>query len=120
MNAQKLPVVTSSLLAIALGAFLGSPAARAGNQLPQLLAQNQYPQDLRENYLRSCQQRAASEGLNRTQAQSLCQCTLRRFQARFTSAQFIALSRRASQTGQAPQAFTEIGRACYRQLRNSN
>jgi hypothetical protein len=119
MNA-KLSFVSTCLLALSLVVPSSVPSANAGIQSPQLLAQNQYPQNLREDYMRSCKQRAAGEGLNQTQAQRLCECTLRRFQARFTSAQFIALNRRASQTGQAPQAFTDIGMACYRELRNSN
>lgn len=120
MNTQKFSFVAPSLLAVALGVSLGMPTANAGSRAPQLLAQNQYPQNLREDYLRSCQRRAASEGLNQGQAQRLCQCTLGRFQARFTSAQFVALNRRASQTGQVPQVFTDIGMACYRQIGNSN
>ncbi|MDY6781695.1 MAG: hypothetical protein SW833_03930 [Cyanobacteriota bacterium] len=119
MNSIAFPLV-SNLLAVPLALLLGMPSVSAGNLSPQLLAQNQYPQNLREDYLRSCKRRAQSEGLNQAQAQRLCQCTLSRFQARFTSAQFVALNRRASQTGQAPQVFTDIGMACYRQIGNSN
>lgn len=118
MNA-KLTLVSTCLLVLSL-ATPSARSANAGVQTPQLLAQNQYPQSLRDDYMSSCKRRATGEGLNQAQAQRLCECTLRRFQARFSSAQFIALNRRASQTGQTPQAFTDIGMACYRELRNSN
>ncbi|MBE9116342.1 hypothetical protein IQ249_10575 [Lusitaniella coriacea LEGE 07157] len=109
-------LINLCLLALTLVIPGNTRVARAGLSNPQLLAQNSYPQSLREDYLKSCKGRAAREGVSAEQAQKLCSCTLRRFQNRFTREQFVALNRRAAQTRRTPQAFSEIGMACYREL----
>ncbi|MBD2578081.1 hypothetical protein [Oscillatoria sp. FACHB-1406] len=112
----KLSQIGTALIASSFFISSSLVSASAAPKTPQLLAQNQYPQNLRNEYMNACKQRAMAEGLNQSQAQRLCQCTLGRLQARFTTAQFRALNRRAAETGQTPQAFTDIGMACYRQL----
>lgn len=114
------------VLLLASSLFL--PAARAEAQSPFSIAQyqipssaparapNQYPEDVRTEFMTSCQEGMASSGLNATQSQQLCQCTLGNLQARYSFNQLLSLL--GQTTNEPPQALVDIARACARQVSN--
>ncbi|MEC4894422.1 MAG: hypothetical protein SAL07_13905 [Oscillatoria sp. PMC 1051.18] len=91
------------------------PVANA--QTPQQNTRNRYPQELVNNYTRTCLANSVDSGLTERQAQILCNCTLREFQNRYTLEQFGEIMQQA-RGGAIPQAVTEIGLSCAEELIN--
>jgi hypothetical protein len=54
--------------------------------------QNKYPQSFVSEYMATCLQRATQEGLEESDRLQLCNCTLSRFQARYSMEQLKKLS----------------------------
>jgi uncharacterized membrane protein len=55
-------------------------------------AQNKYPQSFVNEYMATCLQKAAQEGLEEEDRRLLCNCTLSKFQAKYTVDQLERLS----------------------------
>ena len=80
------------------------------------VAQNRYPDSYVSNYLKSCMQRSQAEGLPQEQAQSLCSCTISRFQSQYTIEQFKALTEAAKDNPEAAAALTDVGESCFEEI----
>ena len=73
----------------------------------------QYPQDYVQNYTKDCIQTAMKEGLVKEDAQTLCDCTLDRFQQKYSITEFKQLTV-ASQTDEnAASSLMEVGELCF-------
>ena len=80
------------------------------------IAQNSYPDSYVSNYLKSCMQRSIAEGLPQAQAQSLCSCTINRFQSQYTIDEFKGLIEAAKDNQEAAATLTEVGESCFEEI----
>ena len=96
------------ILSLVLLVFFG------GNGLA--VAQNRYPDSYVSNYLKNCMQRTLAEGLPQEQAQSLCDCTINRFQSQFTIDEFKTLTEAAKDKPEAAAALSEVGESCFEEI----
>ena len=73
----------------------------------------QYPQDYVQDYLQECIQTSMTEGLVEKDAQTLCNCTLNKFQQQYSLTEFKQLTA-ASQTDEnAANTLIEVGELCF-------
>ncbi|MEC4986829.1 MAG: hypothetical protein SAJ37_21090 [Oscillatoria sp. PMC 1068.18] len=108
----KLPAIATGLLIFSAASL---PVANA--QTPQQNPRNRYPQELVNNYTKTCLASSVDSGLTQQQAQILCNCTLREFQNRYTLEQFGEIMQQA-RGGTIPESVTEIGLSCAEELIN--
>jgi uncharacterized membrane protein len=84
---QRYSWLTVGLLALITIGYNGNLSAWA-----QTNTQNKYPQSFVDEYMATCLQRATEEGLEEQDRSQLCNCTLSKFQAKYTLEQFKQLS----------------------------
>lgn len=89
---DKFSWLTAGLLALTSLSYNSNLAVRAQTNSNN---QNKYPQTFVNEYIATCLQRATQEGLEESDRRQLCNCTLSRFQARYSMEQFKKLSQSA-------------------------
>jgi hypothetical protein len=105
--------LSRSLLAfLAVAPLLVADLAKA--QQPTSL--NRYPTSVVEDYLEGCQRQAVSAGIPESLVKNFCSCTLNKLRSRYTVEEFRQLRDRATTASETPQAFTEVGMACFGEL----
>ncbi len=78
-----------------------------------LVAQNSGSGTTFESYRQECLQRSRQEGLANDVANDLCNCTIKKFQARYNLAQFRALVQKSKSDRAAARTLTAVGEACF-------
>ena len=79
--------------------------------------ENKYPESIVEAYLLNCAQMAAEQGLVEEEAQSICQCTIGKFQSIYTLEQFQQLTNASANNNEDAEAtLTEIGYTCFEEM----
>lgn len=73
---------------------------------------HQYPQDYVQNYLQDCMQTAMKEGLVEEDAQTLCNCTLNKFQQKYSLTAFKQLTAASQTDDRAATSLIEVGESC--------
>ena len=76
----------------------------------------EYPQEYSQNYLQECQDTAIAEGLPDIEAESLCSCTLKEFQQKYTLDEFKDLNKRSETDVAASDALIEVGEFCFEEI----
>ena len=76
----------------------------------------EYPQEYSQNYLQECQDTAIAEGLPDIEAKSLCSCTLKEFQQKYTLDEFKDLNKRSETDAAASDALIEVGEFCFEEI----
>ena len=76
----------------------------------------EYPQEYSQNYLQECKDIAITEGLPDTEAEILCNCTLREFQQKYTLDEFKDLNKRSETDSTASDALIEVGELCFEEI----
>ncbi|MDJ0688767.1 MAG: hypothetical protein QNJ41_09665 [Xenococcaceae cyanobacterium MO_188.B32] len=71
-----------------------------------------YPQDYVREYLQDCIQTAKEEGLVEKDAQTLCNCTLDKFQQKYTLTEFKQLTAASQTDDRAATSLIEVGELC--------
>lgn len=97
-------------------------AAEENNQQVQPV-QNQYPQELIDGYMNGCVQGASQkneqgEGLSEEVANSLCTCTINKFQAKYSTEEFLQMVQDAQVNGntQAADRLNETAFSCATEI----
>lgn len=72
----------------------------------------QYPQDYTQNYLQDCIQTSMLEGLGEEDAKTLCNCTLNKFQQKYSLAEFKQLAATSQTDDNAAIPLIEVGELC--------
>lgn len=74
---------------------------------------HQYPQDYVRNYLQDCIQTSMGEGLAEAEAKTLCDCTLNKFQQKYSLQEFKQLTATSETDDTAANALIEVGELCF-------
>ncbi|BAU65368.1 hypothetical protein STA3757_27530 [Stanieria sp. NIES-3757] len=94
-----------------------SAIAQANQSQPQT---NTYPPEYIKEYLQNCLKTSMQEGLLQPEAKTLCDCTLNKFQHKYTLEEFKQLTA-ASKTDQAAaDALVEVGQLCFETILYEN
>ena len=81
-----------------------------------LVTPQKYPQEYSQNYLQECNAIAMQEGLPETEAEILCNCTLKEFQQKYTLEEFKELNQRSETDSTASDALIEVGELCFEEI----
>lgn len=108
-------LVTACLLTFSIVAYCSLLVSEAKSQTPNLPSQTKYPQDFADAYQASCKINAVTEGLSPEQAEILCNCTLNKFQSKYTLERFQELLKTAAKE-ETPEELTEVGELCAEEL----
>jgi hypothetical protein len=73
---------------------------------------NQYPPDYIQNYMQECIKTSMEQGLVQPDANKLCNCTIKQFQARYTLDEFKQLTAKSKKEQMAADALVEVGESC--------
>ena len=122
MTIQLRPLFSTCLLVFSL--FLGTSTAQAQedenltNAVPSpTVTGNKYPESVIKDYLLNCAQIAAEQGLVGEEAQSICQCTIGKFQSTHTLEQFQQLTKASANNNKNAEAtLTEVGYTCFEEM----
>lgn len=114
-----LSIFTASMVSLLL-INSGESKADWQNKLPKQLAKNQYPQQQVRNYMKNCTQQAVAQKMSPQTAQTLCTCTLNKFQAQYTSQQLEKLMQEAPKNEEAADKLTEVGYVCLDEILYEN
>lgn len=106
---------------LSIGMFIGilglSMSVHAN---PGLIAQSTASATTFESYRQECVRRSRGEGLALDVANDLCNCTLKKFQARYTLAQFRALVQKSKTDKTAANSLSSVGEACFDEVLYEN
>ena len=69
-----------------------------------------------DSYRQECLQRARAEGLAADVAKDLCDCTIKKFQARYNLQQFRALVQKSKTDKAAARTLASVGEACFDEI----
>ena len=73
---------------------------------------HQYPQDYVQEYLQDCIQTSMEEGLIEEDAKTLCNCTLNKFQQKYSLPEFKQLTAASQTDDRAATSLIEVGELC--------
>ncbi len=73
----------------------------------------QYPQDYVQDYLQECIQTSMTEGLVEEDAQTLCNCTINKFQQQYSLKEFKQLAATSQTDENAANTLIEVGELCF-------
>ena len=80
------------------------------------LSQSSNPATTFDSYRQECLQRARAEGLAADVAKDLCDCTIKKFQARYNLQQFRALVQKSKTDKAAARTLASVGEACFDEI----
>ena len=69
-----------------------------------------------DSYRQECLQRARAEGLAADVAKDLCDCTIKKFQARYNLQQFRTLVQKSKTDQAAARTLASVGEACFDEI----
>ena len=76
---------------------------------------NTYEPEFAEQYSQECIQTSMGEGLDKVAADKLCGCTINKFQAQYTQAEFVELTAASASDEAAKAQLLEVGQLCFEQ-----
>ena len=72
-----------------------------------------YDPEFVQQYNQECIQTSMAEGLDDMAAKKLCDCTISKFQQKYTQEQFVKLTTSSATDKQAENALIEVGQICF-------
>ena len=76
----------------------------------------EYPPEYVQEYMQECQETSINNGLEAIEAEQLCNCTLKEFQAKYTLTEFKQLNIAAETDDNASNELIGVGQFCFEQL----
>lgn len=95
---------------------LNTSSAEAEILMTQQQPKYPYPQDFVADYLKTCNQEAMAQGLEKEDATKMCNCTLNKFQSQYSLGQFKKLREDSKNNKQAAQTLREVGYSCLDEI----
>ena len=92
----------------------GKYIANAENQIST--TGETYPAKFVRDYSNECLQTSMAEGLEATEAQQLCQCTINEFQKQYSLQEFKQLTAASATDKTAENTLIEVGQFCFESL----
>ena len=77
---------------------------------------NRYPPEFIEEYTTECMQTSIGEGLAEAEAETLCDCTIDKFQNKYKLEEFKQLTIDSANNDQAKATLVEVGQICFEQI----
>lgn len=77
---------------------------------------NKYPAEFMQDYTQECIQTSMGEGLDETEAQKLCDCTINQFQQQYSVEEFKQLTAASTTDEQAENTLIEVGQVCFEEI----
>jgi len=74
-----------------------------------------YDPEFIQQYHQECTQTSMAEGLDSIAAKKLCDCTINKFQQKYTQVEFVQLTTASANEKQAENALVEVGQICFEQ-----
>lgn len=81
---------------------------------------NIYPPEYIKEYLQNCVKTSMQEGLLEPEAKTLCDCTLNKFQQKYTLEKFKQLTAASKTDRSAADALVEVGQVCFETILYEN
>ena len=75
-----------------------------------------YPPEFVSDYSQECVQTSMGEGLEATEAETLCGCTLNEFQKEYTLDEFKKLTAASATDETAENTLIEVGQICFESI----
>ena len=75
-----------------------------------------YPGEFVRDYNQECIQTSMTEGLESTEAEQLCDCTINKFQSKYSLEEFKQLMAASVRDKKAEMALVEVGQVCFELL----
>ena len=75
-----------------------------------------YPGEFVRDYNQECIQTSMTEGLESIEAEQLCDCTINKFQSKYTLEEFKQLTAASVRDKKAEMALVEVGQVCFEQI----
>ena len=102
-----------SLLTLSLLITNSFAVARASSESKD---SNRYPQEFIEEYTTECMQTSMGEGLAESEAKTLCNCTINKFQSKYRLEEFKQLTIDSANDDEAKATLVEVGQVCFEQI----
>lgn len=77
---------------------------------------DRYPDEFVRDYNQECVQTSMTEGLAETEAQQLCDCTLNRFQSKYSLEEFKQITAASVNDKTAETTLVEVGQVCFEEI----
>lgn len=76
---------------------------------------SKYDLEFLQQYNQECTKTSMEEGLDALAAKKLCDCTISKFQQKYTQTEFVQLTTSSASDKQAENALIEVGQVCFEQ-----
>ena len=96
--------------------FLTIGSAAVAKDTPGSNAIEPYPPEFVQDYSQECLQTSMGEGLEATEARTLCRCTINEFQNQYTLEEFKRLTAKSATDKTAENTLIEVGQVCFEQV----
>jgi hypothetical protein len=111
-----LSVLTTGMLFVS---FLANMQPSEAKKPPNSSPKNKYPQEVVGNFLKGCVSQAVSGGtLSEADAQKFCNCSIQKFQAKYTLEQFMTLANTLTTDSNSMNKFNEVVNSCAQEVVN--
>jgi len=77
---------------------------------------NQYPDEFVRGYAQECMQTSMGEGLVEAEAKQLCNCTIDKFQSKYSLGEFKQLTAASVSDKKAEATLVEVGQICFEEI----
>jgi hypothetical protein len=81
---------------------------------------NTYPPEYVKEYLQNCVETSMQEGLLQAEAKTLCDCTINKFQQKYTLQEFKQLTAASKTDRTAADALVDVGQLCFETILYEN
>jgi hypothetical protein len=87
-----------------------------GMAIAQQPNRHQYPVDFVTDYMKDCHKSVVARDIPAEEADTLCKCTLNKFQSQYSVSEFQTLVRNSKKDKKAAGKLTEVGNTCFEQI----
>ena len=99
-----------------LGLSLLTNGVAVAEGTAQAAPANQYSAAFIQDFSQECIQTSLAEGLDRTDSERLCKCTIDEFQRQYSMEEFQQLTVASATDPEAETALVEVGQFCFEQI----
>jgi hypothetical protein len=77
---------------------------------------HQYPANFVADYMKDCHKSVIARDIPVEEADTLCKCTLNKFQSQYSVSEFQTLVRNSKKDKKTASKLTDVGNACFEQI----
>jgi hypothetical protein len=107
MNKKLFKLATTTLIFV-FGTYNGAIAQQTNL--------HQYPAKFVSEYMQDCQKSVVARDIPTEEAGTLCTCTLKQFQSKYSLSEFQSLVRESKKDKKAASKLTAVGNNCFEQI----